>query len=128
MVYEKAAKAELDKSFDQAFALYISAAQAYLHWAKNHPSDRTRTRSKDGARKCLERAELIKLAKKNELRPLAKDPFSAGETVPSAACRVFIDVYVEEQSYILEKSSKIHNVRFPVWKLGTEIVRMDGSE
>ena len=77
ILYTKASRAELERSYDDAFSLYVRAAQSYLYWAKNDPNARARERCKQEAKKCLDRAELIKRSKK-ELKPLAKDPFSHG--------------------------------------------------
>ncbi|KAH8115292.1 cysteine proteinase [Phellopilus nigrolimitatus] len=104
-LYTKAARAELDADFDTAFTLYLSAAQAYLHHARalSADKDRDRARYKADAAKCLERAERIKAARKGKLAPRAKDSFSA-----------------EEQMYVLDRSAKVHGVRFPVWVDGAE--------
>ncbi|TDL23115.1 cysteine proteinase [Rickenella mellea] len=95
-VYERAARAELDKSYDKAFQLYIQAAQAYLQRARTVADERDRGKCKTAAGKCLERAERIKAVKK-DLAPVIRNPFAH-----------------EEQAYILEKSSVVHDLRFPI--------------
>ncbi|KAL5504667.1 RIM13 [Sanghuangporus vaninii] len=99
-LYSRATVAEHAGEFDVAFGLYLSAAQAFLHRARSLPAQREADRSKCkvNAGTCLERAERIKTSRKNALKPLVRDPFSK-----------------EEQTYILDKSSKIHGTLFPAW-------------
>ena len=75
------------------------------------------------AGKCLERAEKIKAAKKDVL-PVVRDPFSEGETlfdfVRALNC-IFMLLSIEEQSYILDKSSRLNELRYPAWRAGKSI-------
>ena len=59
MTASKAAKAEFAKEYDQAFRLYIKAAESFLHLSRQ--SDKTKQQCKANASKALERAERIKL-------------------------------------------------------------------
>ncbi|KAL5521398.1 hypothetical protein ACEPAG_9324 [Sanghuangporus baumii] len=99
-LYSRATVAEHTGNFDIAFGLYLSAAQAFLHRARSLPAQREAdwSKCKKNAGTCLERAERIKTSRKDALKPLVRDPFSK-----------------EEQTYILDKSSKIHGILLPAW-------------
>lgn len=57
----KAAKAEFSKNYDQAFRLYIKAAELFLHLSRSSSADdRSKHKWKSSAAKALERAERIK--------------------------------------------------------------------
>lgn len=61
MTSSKAAKAEFAKEYDQAFRLYIKAAESFLHLSRSGTqSDKTKQQWKANAAKALERAERIK--------------------------------------------------------------------
>jgi hypothetical protein len=61
MTSAKAAKAEFAKEYDQAFRLYIKAAESFLHLSRSSTqSDKTKQQCKANASKALERAERIK--------------------------------------------------------------------
>lgn len=79
-LYSRATSSEHAHDFDTAFALYLSAAQAYLHRARILPSDRAAelAKCKAEARICLERAERIKASRKDTLRPISRSPFAKG--------------------------------------------------
>ncbi|KZT69626.1 cysteine proteinase, partial [Daedalea quercina L-15889] len=95
--YSKAAKSELQGNFDEAFRLYVKAAEQFLHLKQISHDERQRLKCKDQATKALERAEKIKLARP-ELRPLARNHFAT-----------------QEQLYVLRKSSFVNDIRFPLW-------------
>ncbi|EJD08078.1 cysteine proteinase [Fomitiporia mediterranea MF3/22] len=99
-LYVQATVAEHARDYDTAFKLYLSAAQAHLHRARGLPSQRAadRAKCKSDAGICLERAERIKAARKDSLKPIDRDPFSK-----------------EEQTYVLDKSSNINDITFPIW-------------
>lgn len=85
LISKKAAIAEYDGDYDEAFKLYVDAAQSYLHIVRRGNvggqkafGEAFRKNLNKEAQKCLERAERIKVAKKN-LTPLPKDPFSEGK-------------------------------------------------
>lgn len=59
--YSKATEAELAKSYDSAFRLYIKSANAYLHLSRSALSEAQKAKWKASASKALERAEKIKL-------------------------------------------------------------------
>lgn len=117
ILYQKATRAEVDRSYDQAFELYIAAAQSYLQHVRNAVHERDRKKYKLDAHKCLERAERIKAAKR-DLAPLVRNPFSEGEGFSGIMGVLCIDVVIEEQLYVLERSSHIHSLRFPIWRAG----------
>ena len=77
-LYNKAARAELDRSYNEALRLYVEAAQAYLQLARNLPNERDRLRCQAEVKKCVDRADRIKSATKGQLKPLVRDPFSLG--------------------------------------------------
>lgn len=62
MTSSKAAKAEFAKEYDQAFRLYIKAAESFLHLSRSGgtQSDKIKQQLKANASKALERAERIK--------------------------------------------------------------------
>ena len=80
-LYATAATAEVASDFDKAFSSYLEAAQAYLRLARTLPAARARDRERcrNTARTSLERAERIKAAKKDVLKPLSTDPFAECE-------------------------------------------------
>ena len=62
MTTSKAAKAEYAKEYDQAFRLYIKAAESFLYLSRSvTQSDKTNQQWKANASKALERAERIKM-------------------------------------------------------------------
>ena len=62
MTTSKAAMAEFAKEYDQAFRLYIKAAESFLHLSRSGTqSDKTKQQWKANAAKALERAEKIKV-------------------------------------------------------------------
>jgi calpain-7 len=76
-IYSKAVKAELESDWDQAFRLYIKAAESYLHLNRTTTDEKLRAKCNANAVKALERAEKIK-AKRQDLAPVVVDPFSVG--------------------------------------------------
>ncbi|OBZ69552.1 Calpain-like protease palB/RIM13 [Grifola frondosa] len=95
--YSKAAKAELEKDFNQAFRLYVKAAEDFLHLSRTCPNSKLRATCKTQAGKALERAEKIKVVKQ-DLVPVAKNAFSE-----------------QEQLFVLQKSSIVNKNHFPMW-------------
>ena len=69
----------MNGNFDHAFRLYVEAAKAYLALANNAANEKDRVKSKSEAKKCLERAEKIKAAKKDTIKPIIQDHFSSGK-------------------------------------------------
>ncbi|KAJ3516538.1 hypothetical protein NLJ89_g1055 [Agrocybe chaxingu] len=60
-ISSKASRAEFSKDYDQAFKLYIKAAEAFLHLSRvTGATDTATQRWKSSAKKSLERAEKIK--------------------------------------------------------------------
>ena len=79
-LYAKATTAEHARDFDTAFQSYISAAQALLqHTRSSNSKSDDLTRAKSMLKTCLERAELIKAARKDALKPLVANPFSTSK-------------------------------------------------
>jgi len=57
----KAAKAEFSRNYDQAFGLYVQAAESFLHLSRSGAySDDLKNQWKSKAAKAVERAEKIK--------------------------------------------------------------------
>lgn len=83
--YSKATTAEHARDFDAAFKAYISAAQAFLRRARNAPSGQNQesARAKAMVETCLARAEFIKAARKDALKPVTPNPFSPGKLLAS---------------------------------------------
>jgi len=78
--YSKATKAELGKDWNQAFQLYIKAAEGYLHLSRTTVDDRLRAHYKADAGKALKRAEKIK-ANRHDLKPVSVNPFSERKSI-----------------------------------------------
>jgi calpain-7 len=94
----KAAKAEFAKEYDQAFRLYIKAAESFLHLSRSPTqSDKSKQQWKANAAKALERAERIKkfvAATSNtpaslRLTPVAINHFSPRKSFKSLQFPVF---------------------------------------
>ncbi|KAH7334763.1 hypothetical protein B0J17DRAFT_671415 [Rhizoctonia solani] len=83
---------------DAAYHLYIECAKSLLHLATNSTNPRVRTAAKAAGASALNRADLIKTARKGELRRVQQDPLSE-----------------EEQLYILKRSSCVNDITLPVW-------------
>ena len=78
MTSSKAAKAEFAKEYNQAFRLYIKAAESFLHLSRSGAqSDKSKQQWKANASKALERAERIKLF-------IEKSPASSLRLIPVA--------------------------------------------
>jgi calpain-7 len=108
----------LENDWDQACTLYVKSAASYLHLSRTTTDEKLRTRCKANASRALERAEKIKM-KKRDLTPVVVDPFSIGMSllVSPGSNHVFIYIRTpqEQQFYVLKKSSLINNLRFPLW-------------
>jgi calpain-7 len=95
MATSKAAKAEFAKEYDQAFRLYIKAAESFLHLSRSPTqSDKSKQQWKTNAAKALERAERIKKfseksAPSLRLTPVAINHFSPRKSFKSLQFRVF---------------------------------------
>ena len=80
-ISRKATLAEINGDYNEAFRLYITAAQSYLRLVRGEVGvvgEAARKSLTKEASRCLERAERIKAAKK-DLVPLPRDPFSEGK-------------------------------------------------
>jgi len=61
IMHSKASQAEFAKDYDQAFRLYIKAAESFLHLSRlTNATEANKQRWKTAASKALARAELIK--------------------------------------------------------------------
>lgn len=74
----KAAKAELTGDYDTAFKLNIDAAQTYLYLTRNTTNEGTKAQLRAVSTKVLERAERIKQAKKDHIRPVEQSRLAPG--------------------------------------------------
>ncbi|KAJ8581144.1 cysteine proteinase [Rhizopogon salebrosus TDB-379] len=91
-IYARAAKLEIDKDWNNAFQLYLEAADTFLHLSRtSNPG------CKNNAAKALERAEKIKQHKR-DLAPVSVDHFTQ-----------------QHQYAVLKKSSLINAYRIPLW-------------
>ncbi|KZT22492.1 cysteine proteinase [Neolentinus lepideus HHB14362 ss-1] len=95
--YDKATKAELEQNWDLAFKSYVQAVELFLHASRTTTDNEARAGYKAQAAKSLDRAEKIKLLKRN-LTPVPVDRFSE-----------------QQQYYVLDKSSLINGRRFNFW-------------
>nr|GAT49101.1 predicted protein [Mycena chlorophos] len=102
-IYAKAVKAEYNKELDNAFRLYVKAAETFLHLGRAIDNQRDKAKHKASAAKALERAERIKgFVEKSgpqTLTPVAVDHFSP-----------------QEQFYVLKKGSTVNGRVFPLWE------------
>ena len=81
-LYAKATAAEHARDFDTAFQSYISAAQAFLQRARSVSGNAQESaRAKSMLQTCLDRAEHIKAARKDALKPLSTNPLAPSECV-----------------------------------------------
>jgi calpain-7 len=112
MTSAKAAKAEFAKEYDQAFRLYIKAAESFLHLSRSGgtQSDKIKQQWKANASKALERAERIKkfveksTASSNlQSPPLRLTPVAINHFSP------------QEQLYVLKKGTSVNGLNFPLW-------------
>ncbi|PSR72714.1 hypothetical protein PHLCEN_2v11409 [Hermanssonia centrifuga] len=99
-IYSKATKAEIERDFDRAFQLYIKAAEEYLHLSRSSSDNSVRETCKSEAGKALERAEKIKIVKR-DLTPIVTNHFAKGE-----------------QLRILQDSSVVNGIVYPLWTPG----------
>ncbi|KAM0756527.1 cysteine proteinase [Meredithblackwellia eburnea MCA 4105] len=95
----RATQLEHAGSFDQAFELYIKAAQSYLFLIRHTHDPVPKQRLRDVSKALLDRAERIKKAKKDAIRPVIRDRLS-----------------VEEQDSVVERGTTISGERFGRWK------------
>ncbi|KAF7979032.1 hypothetical protein HWV62_44019 [Athelia sp. TMB] len=102
-LYTKAVRAELAQSYDDAFRMYIRAAEGFLQSSRAQ-GEPGKSRAKKDAGKALERAERIKSARgaggsgAESLRPVEVNFWSA-----------------EEQSRVLRNSSTMNGLPIPLW-------------
>jgi calpain-7 len=98
--------------------LYLKTAESYLHLNRTTTDESLRTRCKANAGKALERAEKIKM-KKKDLAPAVLDPFSIG--VPlllfsgGKTANFIIMRMTEQQFYVLKHSSRVNNLYYSLW-------------
>ncbi|KAF9485226.1 cysteine proteinase [Pholiota conissans] len=99
----KAIKAEYAKDYDQAFRLYLKAAENFLHLSRSSSApDKFKQQWKNSAAKSLERAEKIKKFSETS-RATNHSSSSQGAAAPA------------EQFYVLKKGEKVNNLDFPLW-------------
>ena len=77
-LYARATSTEHAGVYDNEFTLYLSAAQGFLSRSRILTGIE-KERCKTSAKTCLERAERIKNARGNAMRPPVLDPFSPGK-------------------------------------------------
>ncbi|KAF8807060.1 hypothetical protein BYT27DRAFT_7242680 [Phlegmacium glaucopus] len=115
MTSSKAAKAEFAKEYDQAFRLYIKAAESFLHLSRSSAqSDQIKQQWKASASKALERAERIKkFVEKCSKIPLTSSQQSAASLrLTPVAINHFSP---QEQSYVLKKGENVNGLSFLLW-------------
>ncbi|KAF8199531.1 hypothetical protein BJ912DRAFT_1020136 [Pholiota molesta] len=112
----KAVKAEYAKDYDQAFRLYLKAAESFLHLSRSSlATDKIKQQWKTNAAKSLERAEKIKKfaesSRSQSSNPSVQAPLLAVHLTP-----IGIDHFSpQEQFYVLKKGGKINNFYFSTW-------------
>ncbi|CAA7265581.1 unnamed protein product [Cyclocybe aegerita] len=117
-ISSKASRAEFSKDYDQAFKLYIKAAEAFLHLSRvTGATDTATQRWKSSANKSLERAEKIKRFVEASRRAVI--PPSNSDQQPAAELHltpVAIDHFShQEQLYVLKRGSHVNGLIFPLW-------------
>ncbi|KAF9494200.1 cysteine proteinase [Pleurotus eryngii] len=106
--YSKAAKAELSRAYDNAYRLYINAAQSFLHLSRQGDAEKDKWTS--NARKCVERAEKIKAF----ISKAKASEDAAGADM--SLTPVDIDYFSPyEQSFILQRGARVNGLVFPSW-------------
>ncbi|KIM39736.1 hypothetical protein M413DRAFT_446644 [Hebeloma cylindrosporum] len=120
MAYSKASKAEFSRDYDQAFRLYLQAADYFLHLVRSSAtSEKSKQEWKGTAAKALERAEKIKrfvdVSRSNiQARSVSASPGQPPAAVPLTP--VGIDYFSpQEQFYVLKKGGSVNNLFFPMW-------------
>ncbi|KDQ28322.1 hypothetical protein PLEOSDRAFT_1041381, partial [Pleurotus ostreatus PC15] len=125
--YSKAAKAELSGAYDNAYRLYINAAQSFLHLSRQGDAEKDKWTS--NARKCVERAEKIKAfiskAKASDdaaagadmsLTPVDIDYFSPCAHRSTEIMAIMPHLFIlDEQSFILQRGARVNGLVFPSW-------------
>ncbi|KAI0048831.1 cysteine proteinase [Auriscalpium vulgare] len=101
-IMEVSTKAEHGRQLDNAFRLYLKAANAFLALSRATSDARQQAQWRKETAKALERAEKIK-AVKSDLTPVMKDRFSD-----------------DEQSLILQRNSILNGVAIPPWNKASE--------
>ena len=129
MTSSNAAKAEFAKEYNQAFRLYIKAAESFLYLSRSSTqSDKTKQQWKANASKALERAERIKMFVEKStarpasnhqspplrLAPVAINHFSPRKSLKWLHFRMF-SLVAEEQLYVLRKGGNVNGLNFPLW-------------
>lgn len=137
----KATQAEYAKDYDQAFRLYLKAAEYFLHLSRSaQTTEKNKQQWKINARKCLERAEKIKTFSEPSrienaptaqpsvrLTPIGIDHFSPRMLSIIYLFEHIIHETLEEQFYILKKGSKVNNTSLPMWD-GPALVNIPPSQ
>ncbi|KDR76346.1 hypothetical protein GALMADRAFT_247750 [Galerina marginata CBS 339.88] len=114
----KASRAEFAKNYDQAFGLYIKAAESFLHLSRSSTADDTsKQRWKSNAAKALERAEKIKRFIE---RPRASITSPSSPTPTSTKELRLTPVGInhfspQEQFYVIKKGGTVNGLFFPLW-------------
>ncbi|THV06173.1 cysteine proteinase [Dendrothele bispora CBS 962.96] len=108
-MYTKATQAELAKDFDNAYRLYIKAAELFLHLSGS-TSDDTKSKWNSSARRSLERAEKLNAVLNKpsqntgqsqsgyQLTPVAVDHFS-----------------VQEQAHVVRRGATVNGTTYLPW-------------
>ncbi|GAA5855375.1 hypothetical protein JCM5353_001745 [Sporobolomyces roseus] len=94
----RATKLELSGSYDQAFQLYLQAAQAYLFLIRHTSDVETKEKLRTVSSKLVQRAEKIKQARKSQVGPIQRDSLA-----------------IEEQDDVLVKSGVYNGQKLPRW-------------
>ncbi|TNY20273.1 hypothetical protein DMC30DRAFT_447194 [Rhodotorula diobovata] len=102
----RATKLELDRSYDAAFTAYLAAAQTYLFLVRHTTDAASKANFRALSAKLVERAERIKLARKQDIKPVQRDPLS-----------------IEEQDSVLQRGAIVCGRRLKRWTGGDR----DGS-
>ena len=114
----KATQKELSQDFDAAFELHVKAAESFIHLVQTLPDATAKASCKAAAKKALERAEHIKNVKQ-DIRPVAANPYSAGGFEIKSSCVLswFVDriSHTAAQAYIMDKSSLVNGHRYSPW-------------
>lgn len=74
----RATKLELDRDYDAAFTAYITAAHTYLFLVRHTVDPDSKTKFRAVSAKLVERAERIKRARNNDIKPVQRNPLSLG--------------------------------------------------
>ncbi|KAK4055292.1 cysteine protease [Microbotryomycetes sp. JL201] len=96
----RATRLELGRNYNEAFQLYVKAAQSYMYLVRHSTDSHEKEKLRQVSAKLVERATRIKHSKQDALKPVAQRKLDP----------------VEEQDAVLERASLINGHRYHRWR------------